>query len=53
MADILELVDLDELRHQVREKYREVAGDPGAFNMSTISIPAVPTRCGWATHRIL
>ena len=28
MADILELVDLDELRHQVREKYRDVAADP-------------------------
>ena len=31
MADILELVDLDELRHQVREKYREVASDPGGI----------------------
>jgi SAM-dependent methyltransferase len=29
MAEILDLVDLDELRHQVREKYREVAADPG------------------------
>ena len=29
MADILDLVDLDELRHQVREKYRDVAADPG------------------------
>ncbi len=28
MAEILDLVDLDELRHQVREKYREVAADP-------------------------
>jgi SAM-dependent methyltransferase len=28
MAEILELVDLDELREQVREKYREVAADP-------------------------
>ena len=28
MADILELVDLDELRHQVRQKYRDVAVDP-------------------------
>jgi len=28
MADILELIDLGELRHQVREKYREVAADP-------------------------
>ena len=30
MTDILELVDLDELRHQVREKYAEVASDPSA-----------------------
>lgn len=29
MAEILDLVDLGELRHQVREKYREVAADPG------------------------
>jgi arsenite methyltransferase len=28
MAEILEVVDLQELRHQVREKYREVAADP-------------------------
>jgi transposase len=28
MAEILDLVDLDELRHQVREKYRDVAADP-------------------------
>jgi arsenite methyltransferase len=28
MAEILELVDLHELRHQVREKYRDVATDP-------------------------
>ncbi len=28
MAEILDLVDLDELRHQVREKYREVVADP-------------------------
>ena len=27
MADILELFDLDELRHQVRQKYRDVAAD--------------------------
>ena len=30
MADILDLVDLDELRKEVREKYREVAQDPAA-----------------------
>ena len=30
MADILELVDLDELRKEVREKYREVAQNPTA-----------------------
>ncbi len=30
MAEILELVDLDELRKEVREKYREVAQDPTA-----------------------
>ena len=28
MAEILDLIDLDELRHQVREKYRDVAADP-------------------------
>lgn len=30
MAEILELVDLDELRQEVRKKYREVAEDPSA-----------------------
>ena len=30
MTEILELVDLDELRKEVREKYREVAQDPTA-----------------------
>lgn len=30
MADILELVDLDNLRQEVREKYREVALEPTA-----------------------
>jgi len=30
MAEILELVDLDQLRKEVREKYREVAQDPTA-----------------------
>jgi SAM-dependent methyltransferase len=28
MADILNVVDIDELRHQVRQKYRDVAADP-------------------------
>src|SRR5260370_34861231 len=28
MADILDVVDIDELRHQVRQKYRDVAADP-------------------------
>ena len=28
MAEILDLVDIDELRHQVRQKYRDVAADP-------------------------
>ena len=31
MADILDLVNLDELRHQVREKYREVIADPNGI----------------------
>jgi SAM-dependent methyltransferase len=30
MAEILQLVDLDQLRKEVREKYREVAQDPSA-----------------------
>ncbi|HEV2036864.1 MAG TPA: hypothetical protein VGU71_22160 [Candidatus Dormibacteraeota bacterium] len=30
MAEILELVDIDALRKEVREKYREVAEDPTA-----------------------
>ena len=30
MAEILELVELEELRKEVREKYREVAEDPAA-----------------------
>jgi arsenite methyltransferase len=30
MAEILEVVDLEELRKEVREKYREVADDPTA-----------------------
>src|SRR5437870_1379009 len=36
MAEILELVDLDELRKEVREKYREVAEDPaGDYHFHT------------------
>src|SRR5205809_6837823 len=30
MAEILEVVDLEALRNEVREKYREVAEDPAA-----------------------
>jgi hypothetical protein len=30
MGEILELVDLDELRKEVREEYREIAQDPTA-----------------------
>ena len=53
MADILDLVDLDELRTRFA---RNIARWPlirVAFSMSIISIPAVRTRFGWATHRIL
>ena len=36
MPDILELLDLEELRNQVREKYREVAEDPaGDYHFHT------------------
>ena len=36
MAEILELVDLDELRREVRDKYRAVAQDPsGDFHFHT------------------
>jgi SAM-dependent methyltransferase len=36
MAEILELVDLEELRKEVREKYREVAEDPaGDYHFHT------------------
>jgi arsenite methyltransferase len=36
MAEILELVDLDQLRKEVREKYREVAEDPaGEYHFHT------------------
>jgi arsenite methyltransferase len=36
MPDILELLDLEELRSQVREKYREVAEDPaGDYHFHT------------------
>jgi arsenite methyltransferase len=36
MAEILELIDLDQLRKEVREKYREVAEDPaGEYHFHT------------------
>jgi len=36
MTEILELVDLDQLRKEVREKYREVAADPtGTYHFHT------------------
>ena len=36
MTEILELVDLDQLRKEVREKYREVAEDPiGTYHFHT------------------
>jgi len=52
MADILELVDLDELRHQVRETYREVRRIPVVRNTPTISIPAARMPFAWATQLI-
>ena len=49
MAEILDLVDLDELRHQVREKYREVAADPaGAHHFHTGRAHAI--RLGYPAH---
>lgn len=49
MAEILDLVDLDELRHQVREKYREVAADPaGAHHFHTGRAHAI--RLGYPLH---
>lgn len=54
MADILELVDLDELRHQVRQKYREVVVDPTGANhphhFHTGRAHAV--RLGYPAHRL-
>ncbi len=41
MAEILEVVDLEALRKEVREKYREVAEDPTAeYHFHTVA----PTR---------
>lgn len=52
MADILELVDVNELRDQVRQKYREVATDPGgiqhAHHFHTGRAHAV--RLGYPSH---
>jgi len=52
MADILELFDLHELRHQVRQKYRDVAADPNgvqhAHHFHTGRTHAV--RLGYPSH---
>jgi arsenite methyltransferase len=52
MADILEVVDIDELRHQVRQKYRDVAADPSgaqhAHHFHTGRAHAV--RLGYPSH---
>ncbi len=49
MAEILDLVDLEELRHQVREKYRDVAADPaGAHHFHTGRAHAI--RLGYPAH---
>ena len=52
MADILELFDLEELRHQVRQKYRNVAADPNgmehAHHFHTGRAHAV--RLGYPSH---
>lgn len=43
MAEILDLVDLDELRHQVGEKYREVVTDhPAGANRHDGASGAIP-----------
>src|SRR5207244_651279 len=42
MAEILELVDLEQLRKEVREKYREVAEDPaGDYHFHTGRVHAL------------
>src|SRR5260370_27442939 len=52
MAEILELVDIDELRLQVRQKYRDVAADPNgiqhAHHFHTGRAHAV--RLGYPSH---
>ena len=52
MAEILDLVDIDELRHQVKQKYRDVAADPNgtkhAHHFHTGRSHAV--RLGYPTH---
>src|SRR5258708_13020529 len=52
MADILDVVDIDELRHQVRQKYRDVAADPNGsqhvHHFHTGRAHAV--RLGYALH---
>ncbi len=52
MADILNVVDIDELRHQVRQKYRDVAADPSGTQHIHHFHTAERTRCGSGTHRI-
>src|SRR5437870_4425384 len=46
MAEILDLIDLEELRHQVREKYRDVAADPTGpqHRLDIHEVPATPNR---------
>ena len=56
MAEILELVDLEALRKEVREKYRDVAEDPtaeyhfhtGRANAIRLGYPPTPL-AGWET----
>ena len=52
MADILELFDLDELRHQVRQKIATWPPIRMASSMPIISIRVVHTLCGSVTHLI-
>jgi hypothetical protein len=48
MAEILQVVDLEALRKEVREKYREVAA---ILRLSITSIPGAPTPFDSATLR--
>jgi arsenite methyltransferase len=52
MAEILDVLDIDELRHQVREKYREVAADPaGKHHFHTGRAHAI--RLGYPSHPLI